>query len=121
MFGHVTNAEMILNEAGTMIEMWYRELENKYPDKICHEIVVMPNHFHCILENKSEGFRNLSVSVIDSTIDNNQTEKSRYGMHNKQYGASIFAVMDWFKTMTTNEYIRGVKQSGWTRYTTKLW
>jgi len=29
--------------------------------------------------------------------------------------------MDWFKTMTTNEYIRGVKQFGWQRFEGKLW
>ena len=29
--------------------------------------------------------------------------------------------MDWFKTMTTNEYIRGVKQLGWKRFDKKLW
>ena len=39
---------MILNDAGKMVERWYRELENKYPDKRCHEMVIMPNHFHYI-------------------------------------------------------------------------
>jgi REP element-mobilizing transposase RayT len=29
--------------------------------------------------------------------------------------------MQWFKTMTTNEYIRGVKQWGWTPFPGKLW
>jgi REP element-mobilizing transposase RayT len=29
--------------------------------------------------------------------------------------------MDWFKTMTTNEYIRGVKQFDWERFDKKLW
>ena len=29
--------------------------------------------------------------------------------------------MQWFKTMTTNEYIRGVKQRGWPRFDGKLW
>lgn len=29
--------------------------------------------------------------------------------------------MDWFKTMTTNEYICGVKQFDWPRYNKKLW
>ena len=29
--------------------------------------------------------------------------------------------MDWFKTMTTNEYIRGVKQQGWVRFDRHLW
>ena len=36
---------IILNDAGNMVERWYYELENKYPDKRCHEMVVMPNHF----------------------------------------------------------------------------
>jgi hypothetical protein len=47
--------QMILNDAGKMVERWYRELENKYPDKRCHEMVIMPNHFHCIIENLGTG------------------------------------------------------------------
>jgi len=42
---------MILNDAGTMVEKWYVELGNKFPDITCHEHIVMPNHFHCIIEN----------------------------------------------------------------------
>ena len=30
-------------------------------------------------------------------------------------------VVQWFKTMTTNEYIRGVKQNGWQPFPGKLW
>lgn len=29
--------------------------------------------------------------------------------------------MDWYKTMTTNAYIRGVKNHGWPRFPGKLW
>ena len=29
--------------------------------------------------------------------------------------------MDWFKTMTTNAYIRGVKNHNWRRFDGKLW
>jgi hypothetical protein len=32
LFGEVINGEMHLNDAGRMIERWYHELENKYPD-----------------------------------------------------------------------------------------
>ena len=46
--------EMILNDAGEMIVKWYYELENKYPEIHCHEMVVMPNHFHCIVEITEE-------------------------------------------------------------------
>jgi len=30
-------------------------------------------------------------------------------------------VVQWFKTMSTNEYIRGVKQRGWPAFPGKLW
>ena len=50
LFGGIENGEMILNDAGRMITKWYNELENKFPDKKCHEMVVMPNHFHCIIQ-----------------------------------------------------------------------
>jgi putative transposase len=42
-------------------------------------------------------------------------------MHNIKYGATIGDAMDWFKTMTTNEYIRGVKTWGWEPFNGKLW
>ena len=30
-------------------------------------------------------------------------------------------IVNWFKTMTTNQYIRGVKQNGWSPFGGKLW
>ncbi|MDZ7796168.1 MAG: transposase [Candidatus Marinimicrobia bacterium] len=30
-------------------------------------------------------------------------------------------IIQWFKTMTTNEYIRNVKQMGWPAFQGKLW
>jgi putative transposase len=35
--------------------------------------------------------------------------------------APLSQIIQWFKTMTTNEYIRGVKQSGWPPFDGKLW
>ena len=85
-------------------------------------MVVMPNHFHCIIENKSPEFmHNEVLNKNEDSSPENDFNESRYGMHNKQYDASLFAVMDWFKTMTTNEYIRGVKQFEWTRFNRKVW
>jgi REP element-mobilizing transposase RayT len=51
LFGYIVNNEMILNDAGKMIEKWYFELENKFNDIKCHEMQVMPNHIHFIVEN----------------------------------------------------------------------
>ena len=51
LFGHIADGEIILNDAGQMIKKWYCELENKFLDIKIQEMVVMPNHFHCIIEN----------------------------------------------------------------------
>lgn len=126
LYGEIENGEMILNDAGRMVEKWYWEIENKYPDKRCDEMVVMPNHFHCIIENLE------TDAHVPSTIANDERGRSdtneKYGMHNIKYGATIGDVMDWFKTMTTNEYIRGVARAArcgrpndWPRFEGKLW
>ena len=101
LFGEVHDGVMHLNDAGRMVEQWYAELENKYPDKRCHEMVVMPNHFHCIIEN---------ISVVRATP-----------CGRPRTGATIPDAVDWFKTMTTNAYIRGVRDNGWKRFNRKLW
>ena len=124
---------LILNDAGKMTERWYYELENKFPDKYCHEMIVMPNHFHCIIENAPE--MGVHVATMGAHVGaplrgrpitnerpiTNKRPENPYGPENKKYNATIGAAMDWFKTMTTNEYIRGVKTLGWQPFNGKLW
>ena len=79
LFGNIKNGEMILNDAGMMIEKWYYELENKFNDIKCHEMVVMPNHFHCIIENggaKTVG-ADLCVCPNNDNNPNNENGQSR--------------------------------------------
>ena len=92
LLGHIDNGELYLNDAGNMIGRWYDEVPNKFPNVECGEMVVMPNHFHCI-----------------------------WNFINQQDGITIPKVVQWFKTMTTNEYIRGVKELGWQPFDKRLW
>lgn len=128
LFGHVENGVMILNDAGKMVKKWYFELENKYPDKKCHEMVVMPNHVHFILENAPPGSTTQGRPYVgDPAVVGPddfygiQITQSKYGMHNEKYQSNLFDAIGWFKTMTTNEYIRGVKQSNWQRFNKRVW
>ncbi len=57
LFGNIKNGKMILNDACKMVEKWYYELENKYPDIKCNEIIVMPNHTHFIIHNVGADLR----------------------------------------------------------------
>ncbi len=128
LFGEIAGAnlrvcpEMILNDAGKMVEKWYYELENKFPDIKCHQMIVMPNHFHCIIENV--GAIGADLRVCPSSITNNRDKYSnnnRDKTEGEHIGSPLYRVVQWFKTMTTNEYIRGVKNSGWQPFDGKLW
>jgi putative transposase len=119
-FGDVVNGEMILNDAGTMVEKWYNELENKYSDFRCHEMIVMPNHFHCILENVGADLRvcpNTDSKTDTAILDGGNTNN----IEGEHIGSPLHRAVQWFKTMSTNEYIRGVKTLGWQPFDGKLW
>ncbi|MDR1090379.1 MAG: transposase [Prevotella sp.] len=50
LFGNITDAEMVLNDAGKMVDDEWQYLRIKYPHIKLHEYVIMPNHFHGIVE-----------------------------------------------------------------------
>ena len=54
-------------------------------------------------------------------VDTCTIDVPQYGPDNKKFGVPMGEMVDWFKTMTTNEYIRGVKNQGWKRFDGKLW
>jgi hypothetical protein len=51
-------------------------------------------------------------------LDIGANMKNTEGEH---VGSPLYRVVQWFKTMTTNEYIRGVKNNNWQRFNGKLW
>ena len=120
LLGRIKNGETILNDAGRMVEKWYLKLENKFPEIKCREYIVMPNHFHCIIEITDVRVRVSQRRQPDNNVRFSNDE-TKYDSENKKYGASIFDIMDWFKTMTTNEYIRGVKNKNWPRFEKRFW
>jgi REP element-mobilizing transposase RayT len=108
---------MVLNDAGKMIERWYYELENKFPYIKCHEMIVMPNHFHCILEIIPVG-ANLRVCPNEGRHGGLPQPHEGLPQH---LGSKLSSAIQWFKTMTTNEYIRGVKSLNWQSFDRRLW
>jgi REP element-mobilizing transposase RayT len=131
LFGNIVNSQLVLNDAGKMVERWYLELLNKYPDIECDAYVVMPNHFHAIIVNT--GFpgivgADLCVCPEKDYPDNNsvcpENIGNGHGFGNEEgehAGSPLRTVIQWFKTMTTNEYIRGVKTKDWQPFNKKLW
>jgi REP element-mobilizing transposase RayT len=112
LFGDIDNQQMALNDAGRMVEKWYVQLENKFEDIRCDEYIIMPNHFHAIIQNTGPVGADLCVCPYDS----------RHGRTSGEHtGSPLQRVIQWFKTMTTNEYIRGVKQYRRVPFPGRLW
>ena len=74
-----------------IIHKWLKETENKFNIKI-DKYVIMPNHIHMI-------------AIISE----------------RHTGRSLHDAIRWFKTMTTNDYIRGVKNGILKPFDKKLW
>ena len=131
LFGDIVDGAMYLNGAGQMVAEWWSKLPDKFPGVMLDEYVIMPNHFHGII-------------VITGTVGAppcgcpgspapcgcpslHTTSKSGRphgaGSNGRPHGAAptVGDIMDWFKTMTTNAYIAGVKQSGWPPFPGRLW
>ncbi len=118
LFGDVVDGAMHCNAPGQMVLRWYGMLGSKFPDIRTDAIAVMPNHLHCILFNVGADprVRPLAPSTAAKTGEQDASEAPAGAM-----GSSLPEVVQWFKTMTTNEYIRGVKQQGWLRFDGRLW
>jgi putative transposase len=124
LYGEVANGEMALNAGGHMVQRWWLELERKFPTVRTDAHVVMPNHFHGIAVITDAVGADLRVgpdpiqTMLDRVGPGPVAPTADQGAH---VGAPLPAVVQWFKTMTTNDYIRGVKTLGWPPFPGKLW
>ena len=75
-----------------MVIKWLLELEDKYPGLMVDYFVIMPDHIHFI------------VFLPSGHI-----------------GPPLSRVVGWFKSMTTNEYIRNVKKGLYPPYDKSVW
>ncbi|MHC4119974.1 MAG: transposase [Planctomycetota bacterium] len=109
-FGRIVEDEMCLEPAGTMIETWWRELVKKFPSVRPDAHVVMPNHFHGII-------------YVGATLCGRPGFDNACESKGRPHGVAptLGRIVSWFKTMTTNGYIRGVKQDGWPPFPGRLW
>lgn len=95
-FGAIENGEVRLNAAGEMVaRMWRRNIE-RYQGVALDLFVVMPNHMHAIV------FLGTDPSASDKR-------------------ASLTQIVQSFKSSTTVEYTRGVKQDVYPPYDRVLW
>lgn len=137
---------MQLNDAGQMVRNEWLDIPNRFPQIQLHEFIVMPNHFHGIMEIVGASLVGAPNTVgapnkPDGENENDPAKTGRpQGIGRPQGCASTGApnvdsaqntgdprnktvgdVAGAFKSITTNEYIDGVKNHNWPRFNGKLW
>lgn len=115
LFGNIMNSKMECNKAGKMLERVWSELPTRFDVLELDEFTVMPNHFHGIV----------TLSGRDRACLRPSQSSAKSGDHkDRPYGTrpdSIGRVVQAFKSITTHQYINGVRCSGWHPFPGKLW
>ena len=70
------------------------------------------NHLHEIIQINDDPLG------VDLRVDPELAEMGDVGGH---IGPPLPTIIQWFKTMTTNDYIRAVKNDGWASFDRKNW
>jgi len=126
-FGTINKHENHLNQIGQMAKYWWNELINKFKTIRLDDYIIMPNHIHGIIEivgadpcvdpaNVNQGTC-VGSAFMNSNAYTGSENPMQVGGH---IGPPLPQMVQWFKTMATNEYIRNVKQSGWPPFNKRL-
>jgi putative transposase len=125
------------NPAGQMIQAVWDDLPNRFHCIELHAFTVMPNHIHGIIgiSGRRGDPRDRPGSESGHNPTDHKQTKGEYKIRpygtpdpgdqtNRPHGTlpeTLGRVVQAFKSITTCEYIDGVKQSGWPSFPGKLW
>ncbi len=123
-FGEIKNHYMFLNEAGCMLYRNWENLEKEFDIVIPQEFIVMPNHIHGIIE-----LRNKSLQPVVGAypcdrpciLSNRNSTDNHKGYPYVRNTTSLGDVVGAFKSRTTGEYIKMVKNKLCLPFPGKLW
>jgi REP element-mobilizing transposase RayT len=103
LFGQVVEGEMALNDAGRMVRSAWEHMPRQFPTFELDGYVVMPNHFHAVI-------RIVGAPLVGAP--------NRAGT---RPAPTVGDIVGAFKSITTDEFLRGVRESGWSPLNGALW
>lgn len=127
LLGKIHANSLALNDAGRMVEHWWHELSGKFPTVQSDHYIIMPDHLHGIITLHPATHTAAeadpwgcpwSDSPPSPVNQSGHTNPVNQGGH---IGPPLHQVVQWFKTMSTNAYIRGVCNQQWPPFHGRLW
>ncbi len=111
LFGKIRNGVMIPSPAGEMVEKVWLALPERFECVFLHEFVIMPDHFHGIIEMRAAVGAALVAAQLNTGTKRAGTRPAR----------TVGDVIGAFKSLTTYKYIQGVREDGWPPFEKRLW
>jgi len=122
----VHNHRMLLQPSPVqnMIKRWWDKLPQRFHEVEIDQFVIMPNHIHGVILIVGADPRVCPNPVVgaDPRVCPNHNDKGEHmGSPLQNIHPSLSDIIQWFKTMTTNEYIHYVNQNDWLQFETRFW
>jgi REP element-mobilizing transposase RayT len=116
-----------------MIDFWWSQISVHFPCVELDQHVIMPNHIHAIINivGADRCVRPILNNIVrhNSDIDTHDhvvsIKNDRAHFQNsgrtRRSAPTVSEMMQWFKTMTTNDYIKNVKTNNWPTFNKHVW
>jgi REP element-mobilizing transposase RayT len=121
LFGEMVDGNVVLSLAGEMVNTLWYEIMHDFQNVYLHEFVIMPNHIHGIIE---------IVDTVGVPLVGTLNTANTIGIHDKNASISrapikgaptVGDVIGAFKSKTTNEYIKMVKNKTLPPFQKRIW
>lgn len=102
---------MVLNNVGKMMKYWWDKIPDKFDGVDMNVSQIMPNHLHGII----------NIYGRKCTGRTNPDGRTHGCAPTSSTPPMLGTIIQWFKTMTTNEYMRHVKTDHWEPFSKRIW
>jgi REP element-mobilizing transposase RayT len=121
---------MVFNEYGEIVNKYWLEIPKHFNNVELDEFVIMPNHVHgiIIIRNSNQPVGNdhrvvpnndkYVVPNLNESVGHDGPTLQKYVIRQQQL---LFRIIQWFKTITTNAYIKGVKNNQFPPFDKRIW
>jgi REP element-mobilizing transposase RayT len=111
LLGDIVDGKMVLNNIGNMIKKWWNKIPERFDTVELDKFQIMPNHIHGVIQIiVGAGFipaRNKRVTTMVGATT--------------RVAPTVGDIIGAFKSLTTHEYVMGVKNNGWKPFDKRLW
>jgi len=119
LLGNVSAGIMNLNGAGLMVDAAWSEIPIRFPTVRLDEHTIMPNHFHGIIEvTPEQSTSDVGAPLVGALKIPPQPPVAG---PSTRPAPTLGDAVGAFKSLSTDEYVKGVNELGWPRFRVRFW